>query len=416
MNIKKMLKNGAKNVLPDEKVKQNIKYRMGIDDTDEEVELGNVKAKLSRHKKAIAIIACALAAVIIVCAFITLMLKKEGSPSSPNPSDPGGIFGQLSSSEQIYGISAASAGMMISGMSSGGYTTADAAQPSSRQAASLCLPLNLSGAKNGANAAPLKTRPGQQIDDEETINTINEYMAMVESFISDDSFTVTGGENTQAEYSGYDFVMSVSYTGLPGDTRDGGTIYYNRTLTKSENDDDETENTYAIDGIMVLDGKAYPIKGEHETENQSDESEDEYEMTISLGDGTHIRVNQELSVETEGGKPSEKEIEYSYILYRGDADDRIDDDFDFDRFDDYDGEGEIISVTTFKYEQEEDETELVMQIWENGKSEIFAFWQEDGIINVSVGGASSIATYTVRIINGEYVYFRGDTEIDRDRD
>ena len=32
MNIKKMLKDGAKDVLPDEKVKENIKYRMGIDD------------------------------------------------------------------------------------------------------------------------------------------------------------------------------------------------------------------------------------------------------------------------------------------------------------------------------------------------------------------------------------------------
>ena len=100
--------------------------------------------------------------------------------------------------------------------------------------------------------------------------------------------------------------------------------------------------------------------------------------------------------------------------YRGNADDEIDDDFDFDDFEDYDGEGEIISVTTFKFEQEEDETELVMQVWESGKSEIFAFWQEDDVINISVGGTSSVATYTVRVINGEYVYFRGDTEIERD--
>lgn len=404
MNIKKMLKDGAKDVLPDEKVKENIKYRMGIDDATEEVVLGGIKAKLSRHKKAVAIAACALAAIIAVCAFIPLMLK-SGNPSSPNPSDPGGI-GQLSASEQIYGISAASAGMMISGMNAGAYSAAGTYSAANSA-------LDYGRQVKSSAAAMLKTRGQSQIDDAETIATINEYMAIVESFISEESFKVTGGENTDGTYTDYDFVMHVTYTGL-GDVRDGGTIYYNRTLTETEQDGDETESTYSIDGVMVLEGVPYPLKGEHETESQSDESEDEYEMTVSLGDGTHIRVNQEISIETETGKPSEKEIEYSYILYRGNADDEIDDDFDFDDFEDYDGEGEIISVTTFKFEQEEDETELVMQVWESGKSEIFAFWQEDDVINISVGGTSSVATYTVRIINGEYVYFRGDTEIERD--
>ena len=59
-DIKKLLKDSAQDVLPDEKVRRDIKYRLGIDDEEKEVELGGVKAKIYNHRKAIALCAACL--------------------------------------------------------------------------------------------------------------------------------------------------------------------------------------------------------------------------------------------------------------------------------------------------------------------------------------------------------------------
>ena len=80
--------------------------------------------------------------------------------------------------------------------------------------------------------------------------------------------------------------------------------------------------------------------------------------------------------------------------------------------------GRRISRTTFEYENEEGETELLMTVEESGKQpEIFAFESEDGEIVVRLGGASGSVVYNVKIIDGQYVYFRGGHETGRgDRD
>ena len=51
MNIKKLLKSGAKDVLPDEKIKEDIKLRVGIEGDEREAELGGIKAKIKNNKK-----------------------------------------------------------------------------------------------------------------------------------------------------------------------------------------------------------------------------------------------------------------------------------------------------------------------------------------------------------------------------
>ena len=152
------------------------------------------------------------------------------------------------------------------------------------------------------------------------------------------------------------------------------------------------ETTYTLEGVMVLGGEEYPLYGTHKSESEEDESENEYEMRVYLGENSYILVEQ--TVESEEG---ESEIEYCYTLIEN---------------------GRKVSRTTFEYETEHDETELVMTVEESGKQpETFAFEREDGEIAIRLGGASGEVTYIVRIENGQYVYYRGDRETGRgDRD
>lgn len=378
MNIKKLLKSGAKDVLPDEKIKEDIKLRVGIEGDEREAELGGIKAKIKNNKKLVAAAACVLAAAIIVCAFIPLM---PGGNSSTNPNNPGNIgFGELSSAEEVYGFSAATAGMVISGMDDAVAAAANAVTRAKTAVAT------------GKSEKSANKTDGGQIDDEQTIATLNGYMELVEGLISGNNFTVEGGKNPQEKYSQYEYVMSVSYTDMLGQQRDSGTIYYNRTHESTERDDDESETTYSLEGIMVLGGEEYRLSGTHVSESEEGDSENEYEMFVYLDDG-YILVEQ--SVESEEG---ENEIEYSYTLF---------------------SKGVQVSRTTFEYEQENSgETELIMTVKQSGKQpEIFAFENEDGEITIRLGGAAGDVVYNVKIIGGQYVYFRGGRETGRgDRD
>lgn len=378
MNIKKLLKSGAKDVLPDEKIKEDIKLRIGIEGDEREAELGGIKAKIKNNKKLVAAAACVLAAAIIVCAFIPLM---PGGNSSTNPNNPGNIgFGELSSAEEVYGFSAATAGMVISGMDDAVAAAANAVTRAKTAVAT------------GKSEKSENKTDGGQIDDEQTIATLNGYMELVEGLISGNNFTVEGGRNPQEKYSQYEYVMSVSYTDMLGQQRDSGTIYYNRTHESTERDDDESETTYSLEGVMVLGGEEYRLSGTHVSESEEGDSENEYEMFVYLDDG-YILVEQ--SVESE---EDENEIEYSYTLF---------------------SKGVQVSRTTFEYEQENGgETELIMTVKESGKQpEIFAFENEDGEITIRLGGAAGDVVYNVKIIGGQYVYFRGGRETGRgDRD
>ena len=388
-DIEKLLKQAAKDVLPDDGVKKDIIYKLGIEENEKEVELGGIRAKLAGHKKVVAACACGLAAVIAVCAFIPLMLK-SGNKLVP-PSHPGQI--QISASEEVYGFSAATAGMIISGAGASAGTMSATAMTAGTMSASTTTAVTkaattMSAGKSLGALAQGYTNSGRdQIDDEQTIATINGYMNLVESLISGQNFTVAAYENTTGEYL-YKYMMTTSYTDVLGVTHDGGTIHYNRTHEETEYDDGETETEYRIEGIMVLDGVEYPIHGESKSESDGGESEEEYELYVEMGKSSYILVEQ--SLENEDG---ESEIEYSYTVYEN---------------------GKRVSRTTFEYEQEGNETELLMTTDEGNGQQIFAFEREGNEIVIRIGGVNGQEAYIVRIIDGQYVYYRGDKEIDRE--
>ena len=376
-DIKKLLKDSAQDVLPDEKVRRDIKYRLGIDDEKKEVELGGVKAKIYNHRKAIALCACLLAAVIVVCAFIPLMKKSE------NPGNLPGTGHTLSASEEVYGFSAATAGIVMGNMQSAESATASAKKVSA----------TLNYAAGAGNKAVLSR--AQAVDDEQIISTINGYMELVETLIYGSGFDVSGGDNTAAEYD-YDFVMSVTYNGADGTQKSGGIIYYNRSLEHSEYEDDESEQYYSLEGIMVLDGSEYRLEGTHLTESEEDGAENEYRLKIDMGAGRTMLVEQKT--ESEEG---ESEGEYHYILYEEGAH----------------GRREIAS-THFVYEQEDEDNELELNltIKESGKQdEIFIFEREDDEIYIRLSGSENAVYRAVRE-DGKFVYYRGETQIRPDGD
>lgn len=376
-DIKKLLKDSAQDVLPDEKVRRDIKYRLGIDDEKKEVELGGVKAKIYNHRKAIALCACLLAAVIIVCAFIPLMKKSE------NPGNLPGTGHTLSASEEVYGFSAATAGIVMGNMQSAESATASAKKVSA----------TLNYAAGAGNKAVLSR--AQAVDDEQIISTINGYMELVETLIYGSGFDVSGGDNTAAEYD-YDFVMSVTYNGADGTQKSGGIIYYNRSLEHSEYEDDESEQYYSLEGIMVLDGSEYRLEGTHLTESEEDGAENEYRLEIDMGGGRTMLVEQ--STESEEG---ESEGEYHYTLYEAGTYGRTE-----------------IASTHFVYEQEDEDNELELNltIKESGKQdEVFIFEREDDEIYIRLSGSENAVYRAVRE-DGRFVYYRGETQIRPDGD
>ena len=292
--------------------------------------------------------------------------KRPGGGGSFNPGG-NGSFGELDTSEEIYGFSAASAGMLISAMNDG-------------SAASL--------ATSAADAtAPDATAPDTGVTEPVTpvVDPVTEeldgYMALVESLLSDGGFTVTTEASDRADY---DVKSVITYRDMHGNTL-GYTMYYNETLIPDFDDDDdddddwedrfEQEEEYAIEGIMIIDGIEYRIHGERSTETEPGESEDETEFIVYLSDTRRMVVEQ--SVESEQG---ELEREYNYIVYEG---------------------RNVIERSTFEYENEMGEIEIEMTHYKDGVSTVFFFDRElvrgDEVIRIRVGSAQSTEGYIVRL-------------------
>ena len=87
--------------------------------------------------------------------------------------------------EGAYAFTAATAGMIISGMEGG-----------------------------AAAAKTLSASYMTEVTDKETTDTLNEYMMLVESMLSDGGFGITNGDNDSADYAQYQSKMSISYRGL----------------------------------------------------------------------------------------------------------------------------------------------------------------------------------------------------------
>ena len=314
-------------------------------------------------KKIITILIIAALAAALAISLVACNTGDDGGYTRPDGSfNPGGTggFGELDTPEEIYGFSAASAGMLISAMNGDAAATA------------------------AAENTDIPTDPGTgtEVPSEPVVDSVTAeldgYMALVESLLSDGGFNVT---TEASDREGYQVKSVVTYRDMHGNAI-GYTMYYNEVLIPDDDDDDdddrdEIEEEYYIEGIMIVDGAEYPVRGERSSESEPGESEDETEFIVTLSSTRRMVVEQ--SVETEDG---EHEREYNYVIYEG---------------------RNVIERSTFEYEVEYGETEIEMTHYKDGVNTVFFFDKEmrhgKEVIRIRVGStASPTASYIVNLV------------------
>ena len=323
-------------------------------------------------KKIITILIIAALAAALAISLVACNTGDDGGYTRPDGSfNPGGNggFGELDTPEEIYGFSAASAGMLISAMNGDAAATA--------AAESTDIP-----ADPGTGETPADPGTGTEIPSEPVVDSVTAeldgYMALVESLLSDGGFNVT---TEASDREGYQVKSVVTYRDMHGNAI-GYTMYYNEVLIPDDDDDDdddrdEIEEEYYIEGIMIVDDAEYPVRGERSSESEPGESEDETEFIVTLSSTRRMVVEQ--SVETEGG---EHEREYNYVIYEG---------------------RNVIERSTFEYEVEYGETEIEMTHYKDGVNTVFFFDKEmrhgKEVIRIRVGStASPTASYIVNLV------------------
>ena len=322
-------------------------------------------------KKIITILIIAALAAALAISLVACNTGDDGGYTRPDGSfNPGGTggFGELDTPEEIYGFSAASAGMLISAMDTGAASTA---------AENTDIPTD-----PGTGETPADPGTGTEVPSEPVVDSVTAeldgYMALVESLLSDGGFNVT---TEASDREGYQVKSVVTYRDMHGNAI-GYTMYYNEVLIPDDDDDDdddrdEIEEEYYIEGIMIVDGAEYPIRGERSSESEPGESEDETEFIVTLSSTRRMVVEQ--SVETEDG---EHEREYNYVIYEG---------------------RNVIERSTFEYEVEYGETEIEMTHYKDGVNTVFFFDKEmrhgKEVIRIRVGStASPTASYIVNLV------------------
>lgn len=323
-------------------------------------------------KKIITILIIAALAAALAISLVACNTGDDGGYTRPDGSfNPGGTggFGELDTPEEIYGFSAASAGMLISAMNGDAAATAAAENTD--------IPTD-----PGTGETPADPGTGTEIPSEPVVDSVTAeldgYMALVESLLSDGGFNVT---TEASDREGYQVKSVVTYRDMHGNTI-GYTMYYNEVLIPDDDGDDdddrdEIEEEYYIEGIMIVDGAEYPVRGERSSESEPGESEEETEFIVTLSSTRRMVVEQ--SVETEGG---EHEREYNYVIYEG---------------------RKVIERSTFEYEVEYGETEIEMTHYKDGVNTVFFFDKEirhgKEVIRIRVGStASPTASYIVNLV------------------
>ena len=144
----------------------------------------------------------------------------------------------------------------------------------------------------------------------------NEYFTALDSFLGEDIVTTETSSNVDSEYP-YETKMVINGKDIDGETV-VYTMYYTEALSDalndSEDDDEfETQKTYVLKGVMVIDGKDYYLEGERVEENEIGESENELRIRAYLSEedrNSYVEMEQENSVEDD-----ETETEYVYSVY-----------------------------------------------------------------------------------------------------
>ncbi len=361
-DIKKMLKAQAKDVLPDKKLRESIKQELGYRAAEEAPVLARADggSEQTKEKRKVMIPLVAIAVILLVLA-IVLPLALPGSAPTVLPG--GNKFADITNAESFYAYGAASVGSLLASES---------------------------------DASPVRAMKDGAAREEKHIETVNRYMALVEGLLSEDAIETTAVEGNEE----YQYGMKIGYTDLLGNAAHY-TLYYNKhILNADQKEEDEKEEEYAIEGVLVAEGRTYPVSGNYETESEEDETEGElfFRAYLDEAKSAYIEVTQEYESENEDGE-QEVEREYVYSRYEN---------------------GKRVERTTVEYESEEGELELKLTIeQENVRDElVFESARRDGETVLLAEGKLSgeDVRFIVYIREGGYHYvFDDGSSSDHDR-
>ena len=361
-DIKKMLKAQAKDVLPDEKLRESIKQELGYRAAEEAPVLARADggSEQTKEKRKVMIPLVAIAVILLVLA-IVLPLALPGS--SPTVLPGGNKFADITNADSFYAYGAASVGSLLASES---------------------------------DASPVRAMKDGAAREEKHIETVNRYMALVEGLLSEDAIETTAVAGNEE----YRYGMKIGYTDLLGNAAHY-TLYYNKhILNADQKEEDEKEEEYAIEGVLVAEGRTYPVSGNYETESEEDETEGElfFRAYLDEAKSAYIEVTQEYESENEDGE-QEVEREYVYSRYEN---------------------GKRVERTTVEYESEEGELELKLTIeQENVRDElVFESAHRDGETVLLAEGKLSgeDVRFIVYIREGGYHYvFDDGSSSDHDR-
>ena len=361
-DIRKMLKAQAKDVLPDEKLRESIKQELGYRAAEEAPVLARADggSEQTKEKRKVMIPLVAIAVILLVLA-IVLPLALPGSAPTVLPG--GNKFADITNADSFYAYGAASVGSLLASES---------------------------------DASPVRAMKDGAAREEKHIETVNRYMALVEGLLSEDAIETTAVAGNEE----YQYGMKIGYTDLLGNAAHY-TLYYNKHfLNADQKEEDEKEEEYAIEGVLVAEGRTYPVSGNYETESEEDETEGElfFRAYLDEAKSAYIEVTQEYESENEDGE-QEVEREYVYSRYEN---------------------GKRVERTTVEYESEEGELELKLTIeQENVRDElVFESARRDGETVLLAEGKLSgeDVRFIVYIREGGYHYvFDDGSSSDHDR-
>lgn len=170
----------------------------------------------------------------------------------------------------------------------------------------------LAQTESGATGAAETTRPGVITDAD--VSGIKDCLNMFDDILAGGGISQNVAENTDkdGEFKDYPFVMTVTV----GNTGITAKMYYKEvnTVTETEIDDDEeeTEVSTTLSGVMVFGDQKFDVTGKKEIETEGNEKETSIEFTTKSKTNPLNYVKIKQSVEVENGA---QEVEYEYEIY-----------------------------------------------------------------------------------------------------
>ena len=425
-NVKKIMAKHKSEILPDKKIKDNVRRELGFDGAQYSAAYahGGEQTADVRRNKIIVLCAAVLAVVLLLGAIIPALMKNR-KPITPSVSNK---FAQITDAASFYAYGAASVGTLLA--------SSDSLPTVRKLSASLPTVRKLSASlptvrKLSASAETEKSR----------LTTVNRYMSLVESLLSEQNIV----SNMISGERGYRYGMTVKHTDFHGNEI-SYRLYYDKYPTATESEDknyyginrndkiselkisdgespdykayngykidneynidknnDKTEKDYSIKGILLIGGAEFFIEGVYETENDGGESESElyFKAFTNAEKTSYIEVRQKHERETKSDE-TEIEQEYVYSVYV---------------------DGVLTERTEIEYETEKDELELKMSVTKGGETETLLFKGEfengERILRARGKVNGQTVSFRVYVLNDGYRYVFDDgsfSDFERDDD